>query len=102
MKSNSYKEWESNHDGRLALILLCDQLSRSYYRGKNYTLKKGFRSPGSYNMKLDDCSRIMDLTGEGIAEEGSLDGAAGAKEHGCACALATGAVSLLLPFLGVH
>ena len=37
----------------------------------------------------------------GIAEEGSLDGAAGAKEHGCACALATGAVSLLLPFLGV-
>jgi uncharacterized protein (DUF924 family) len=34
MKTNSYKEWESNHDGRLALILLCDQLSRSFYRGK--------------------------------------------------------------------
>lgn len=34
MKSGSYKEWENNHDGRLALIILCDQLSRSFFRGK--------------------------------------------------------------------
>lgn len=29
-----YKDWENNHDGRLALIILCDQLTRSYYRGQ--------------------------------------------------------------------
>ena len=29
-----YKEWEYNHLGRLALVILCDQLSRSFYRGQ--------------------------------------------------------------------
>ena len=24
LKQNEYKEWESNHEGRLALIILCD------------------------------------------------------------------------------
>uniref|UniRef100_A0A7S3CMF1 Uncharacterized protein n=1 Tax=Strombidium rassoulzadegani TaxID=1082188 RepID=A0A7S3CMF1_9SPIT len=33
-----YKEWESSHEGRLALIILCDQLSRSFFRGKKEAL----------------------------------------------------------------
>ena len=31
LQSGLYKEWESSHDGRLALIILADQLSRSFY-----------------------------------------------------------------------
>ncbi len=31
LQQGLYKEWEYNHDGRLALIILCDQLSRSFY-----------------------------------------------------------------------
>ena len=30
---NFYFEWEKHHDGKLALIILCDQLTRSFYRG---------------------------------------------------------------------
>lgn len=31
LQSGLYKEWEHSHDGRLALIILADQLSRSFY-----------------------------------------------------------------------
>ena len=31
LQSGMYKEWEASHDGRLALIILSDQLSRSFY-----------------------------------------------------------------------
>jgi uncharacterized protein (DUF924 family) len=34
LQSGMYKEWEASHDGRLALIILADQLSRSYYHNK--------------------------------------------------------------------
>ena len=32
LDKGKYKEWEKDHDGKLALILLCDQLSRFCYR----------------------------------------------------------------------
>ena len=30
--SGEYNGWEHDHDGRLAAVLLCDQMSRSIYR----------------------------------------------------------------------
>ena len=32
IKDGSYNEWELNHDGRLALIILCDQIPRIVFR----------------------------------------------------------------------
>jgi uncharacterized protein (DUF924 family) len=34
LQAGMYKEWEFNHDGRLALIIICDQLTRAFYRGR--------------------------------------------------------------------
>ena len=34
LDSGQYTEWGNHHDGRLAMIILCDQLSRSFYRGQ--------------------------------------------------------------------
>ena len=34
MDKGEYKEWEQDHYGRLALIILCDQLSRFCFRQK--------------------------------------------------------------------
>lgn len=34
LEQGKYKEWEDNKDGRLAIIILSDQLSRMYYRNQ--------------------------------------------------------------------
>ena len=34
LESGKYKEWEDHKDGRLAIIILSDQLSRMYYRNQ--------------------------------------------------------------------
>lgn len=34
LESGKYSEWEDHKDGRLAIIILSDQLSRMYYRNQ--------------------------------------------------------------------
>ena len=33
LQEGQYEEWENDRDGRLAIIILCDQFSRRIYRG---------------------------------------------------------------------
>ena len=39
LENGLYSEWEKHHDGRLALIILADQLSRMYYRNQKEQFK---------------------------------------------------------------
>jgi len=34
LKDGKYKNWQYDHEGRLALILLCDQYSKYCFSGK--------------------------------------------------------------------
>ena len=72
VKSGEYNGWEHDHDGRLAAIILCDQMARNIFRGSGEAFAGDSKARKIIKTILNSSDEKLNLASYRYGEQGVL------------------------------